>query len=44
MQVFTASERFGNSRVKLYRRVENIYRELMFLCSYPPYGYVTLIS
>ena len=32
MQVFTVSESFGHqSRLKLYGRVENIYRELMFL-------------
>ena len=43
MRVFTVSESFGNSRVKLYGRVENIYRELMFLCFYPPYSYVILI-
>ena len=43
MQVFTASESFENSRVKLYRRVENIYRELIFLCFYSPYSYVILI-
>ena len=31
MRVFTVSEIFGNSRVKLYGRAENIYHEPMFL-------------